>query len=300
MNNTYSLKILWEMIIETSSNMYVWKCECANAWIWVSVSLCGCVKVCGCVFGWVHVSGSVSVQVWECVLWVCVRVRAWMNVGVWMSVSACWHECEECVGVYMNVVCMHVCVCMYMFICVCMCTRECVCAARVWSRCSPACRIHWYSILSCLWAVVPHWGPCCISHPSLHLVSQLLWTSFCSLNTDRQHNQCGRTEASLLLLHWFVYIEKQRLSWLECTQSGAAITRRGTMLREGKCRSEKQTQCEPIDLLMPSARCDCRGGNLAVLPWRPGDPGPEAAGWRWRALKRAPALIPPPLLPPFP
>lgn len=48
-----------------------------------------------------------------------------------MSVSACWHECEECVGVYMNVVCMHVYVCMYMFICVFMCTRVSVCVQHV-------------------------------------------------------------------------------------------------------------------------------------------------------------------------
>lgn len=72
------------------------------------------------------------------------------------------------------------------------------------------------------------------------------------------------------------------------------------MLGEGKCRSERQTLCEPIDLLMPSARCDCRGGNLADLPWRPGVPGPQVAGWRWMALKRVPALVPPSLLHPFP
>lgn len=72
------------------------------------------------------------------------------------------------------------------------------------------------------------------------------------------------------------------------------------MLREGKCRSEKQTQCEPINLLMSSACCDCRVGNLADLPWKPGVPGPQAAGWRWMALKGVPALIPPPLLPPPP
>lgn len=223
----------------------------------------------------------------------------WMRV--WMSVSACWHECE-CVSVlvciWMLCVCAHICVYVHVCLCVHVYTCECVCAARVLSRCSLACRTCRYSILSLSVSSGATLRPCCISHPSLHLISQLLCTSFCSLNTDRQHNQCGRTEASLLLLQWFVYIEKQGLSCLACTQPGAAITRRGTTLREGKCRSEKQTQCEPINLLMSSACCDCRVGNLADLPWKPGVPGPQAAGWRWMALKGVPALIPPPLLPP--
>lgn len=279
------------MIIKTCSSMCVSECE-----MWV----CKCVNMNECKFVNVCLDEHIWVEVWVCkfesVLWVCVNVRAWMNVSVnececmlaWMWVWVCWCVYECCV-------CMHIYVYMYMFVCVCMCTRVSVCVQHVFWVDAHQQVEHADTLSSpCLWAVVPHWGPCCISHPSLHLVSQLLWTSFCSLNTDRQHNQCGRTEASLLLLQWFVYIEKQGLSCLECTQSGAAITRGDSRLRKGSAGMRCKHSVNPS-----TSWCPLHAVTAGVVTWQTCFRQQDGDGWlskecqHWFHLPCCP-------LPPFP